>query len=405
MLPLFSEPHGQHNRVLSAGQPSAPPKPSATVRYGEAVCSEGYTAIPNTVFHHYARLGISDGELVFIQQVWTYWWDAALPYPSVATLAARMGKSVRQIQHYIEHLRRLDTVRVVERRDAHGGQLSNAYDLRPLLQAVARLVEQDGELGVQHPAPARMHETAPKTNPVQENQSSISISMPPPPELQQVPSVETTSSSVHMSGELQATVERIGRTLGDSAPISSLTRAVRMQAHYRLEETPFIDLLESVSRRVLAAMPRITGKDPTGQPNAMPYFFASVAAQVTAPSRPASSVRPASGRHHRARPSGRTEAADFHREALPTTGLPVWDRVRNDLRDTLAPGAFAQYVEPLRARFDPAGGLVVETDSPLHQHWVESRLRGRIDEILRTGGHHDIAVSIAGPVAYQGTAG
>src|SRR5262249_19278093 len=117
---------------LPAGQSAHAGKTRIAERFGASVCRDGYILLPNSILRHYARLGISEPELVFVQQLWTYWWDTSLPYPSVVTIAARMSKSVRQIQHYIARLRGAGWLVVVERRDPQGGQISNAYDLRPL---------------------------------------------------------------------------------------------------------------------------------------------------------------------------------------------------------------------------------------------------------------------------------
>jgi len=53
---------------------------------------------------YYARLGVSEAEMVLIAQLCTYWWTERDPYPGEAALAARMGKSVRTIQGYLRSL-------------------------------------------------------------------------------------------------------------------------------------------------------------------------------------------------------------------------------------------------------------------------------------------------------------
>jgi len=104
-------------------------------RFGDLLAA-GYTALPNALFEYQAALGLGDGELLFIQQLWSYWWGDVPPHPALPTLAARMGKSVRQLQYYVERLRRVGILRVIERYDSCGRRLPNGYDLQPVLEAL-----------------------------------------------------------------------------------------------------------------------------------------------------------------------------------------------------------------------------------------------------------------------------
>ena len=108
-----------------------------TVRFGDAILAAGHTAVPNLVLRYYAQLGISDGEMMFTLQVWSHWWTARDPHPSIQTIAARMGKKERQVQYYVQGLRDKGLLRVVDRFDpAQGGQLTSEYDYSPLIAAV-----------------------------------------------------------------------------------------------------------------------------------------------------------------------------------------------------------------------------------------------------------------------------
>ena len=104
-------------------------------RFGDLLAA-GYTALPNALFEHQAALSLGDGEILFLQQLWSYWWGEAIPHPALPTLAARMGKSVRQLQYYVEHLRRVGMLHVIERYDSCGRRLPNGYDLQPVLDAL-----------------------------------------------------------------------------------------------------------------------------------------------------------------------------------------------------------------------------------------------------------------------------
>ena len=126
----------------------------------------------------------------------------------------------------------------------------------------------------------------------------------------------------------------------------------------------------------------------------MPYFFASVESNL-ATSRAASLASgPNAQKILRLRHELAGATIDGVRIEEPqASGLPVWDTVRNELRATLASGIFAQRVQPLHARLEGEGTLVLETPTRFLQCWVESRLRLRIEEVLRMAGY-DIQVLI-----------
>ena len=128
-------------------------------RFGDLLAA-GYTALPNALFEHQAALSLGDGEILFLQQLWSYWWGEAIPHPALPTLAARMGKSVRQLQYYVERLRRVGILRVIDRYDGCGRRLPNGYDLQPLLDALrTHCHPQEGEHNRTSGAPVPHHST------------------------------------------------------------------------------------------------------------------------------------------------------------------------------------------------------------------------------------------------------
>ncbi len=115
-------------------------------RYGAPLLSGGYTALPTYVYVYYARLGVTDAELVFIGQLCTYWWSARDPFPGEAALAVRMGKTVRTIQGYLRSLEAKGLLHIHTQFSTNGRQSTNAYDLRPFFAAVEGLARLDGLL-------------------------------------------------------------------------------------------------------------------------------------------------------------------------------------------------------------------------------------------------------------------
>jgi hypothetical protein len=132
------------------------PAPSSTMtdtidrrlvqRYGLALLTGGYTALPTYAWVYYARLGVTEAEMVCLAQLCTYWWSTRDPYPGEAALAARMGKTVRTIQGYLRSLEGKGLLHIQTQFSAHGRQSTNAYDLRPFFAAVEGLARLDGLL-------------------------------------------------------------------------------------------------------------------------------------------------------------------------------------------------------------------------------------------------------------------
>ncbi len=116
------------------------------VRYGAWLLTGGYTALPTYAWVYYARLGVTEAEMVCIAQLCTYWWTERAPYPGEAALAARMGKSVRTIQGYLRSLEGKGLLHIQTQFSPHGRQSTNAYDLRPFFTAVEGLARLDGLL-------------------------------------------------------------------------------------------------------------------------------------------------------------------------------------------------------------------------------------------------------------------
>ncbi len=128
-------------------------------RYGAWLLTGGYTALPTYAWVYYARLGVTEAEMVCIAQLCTYWWSSRDPYPGEAALAARMGKSVRTIQGYLRSLEGKGLLHIHTRLSTNGQQSTNSYDLRPFFAAVEGLARVDGLL------PAAGDDATPATAP------------------------------------------------------------------------------------------------------------------------------------------------------------------------------------------------------------------------------------------------
>ncbi|MCL4543013.1 MAG: helix-turn-helix domain-containing protein [Chloroflexi bacterium] len=136
-----------------------------SVRFGQEILARGHTAIPNLVLSYYTKLGISGPELLFTIHVWQHWWSDRDPYPSLRTIATRMGISVRQAKRYVESLEHKGFLRVVERFLPNGSQTTNEFDYSPLIRAVVDAARSDGALQPGSPSSQVVRRTRTRLDP------------------------------------------------------------------------------------------------------------------------------------------------------------------------------------------------------------------------------------------------
>jgi len=341
-----------HTGTVGACQPHAhPPRPETTPppldgidrrlvqRYGTWLLTGGYTALPTYAWVYYARLGVSEAEMVCLAQLCTYWWSARDPYPGEAALAARMGKSVRTIQGYLRSLEGKGLLHIQTRLSTNGRQSTNAYDLRPFFVAVEGLARLDGLLddaapltpatpdndacnygpcdqnnraqrnaeqeslcadttsvGTENPSTdvgtpttgegegsraGGVKDSSPQVNPIEiENFDFDSI--PPTPTKATLPT-ETGDSHAHVPDvmddqALAAEIAALSTELGDDAPRSSLGRARNLCHNAGMPPAHFLRLLDEAAARTRDRQAGIVKRRRDDQaPNGMPYLFAVLA--------------------------------------------------------------------------------------------------------------------------------
>lgn len=115
------------------------------VRFGAEIMEEGFTSVPNLVLNHYASLGITGAEMLFIIHVWQFWWsERENPHPSSRVLAERMGVDQRTIRNYTASLETKGVLTTHERIIPGEGQRANVYDFAKLLKAVTKAAKMGG---------------------------------------------------------------------------------------------------------------------------------------------------------------------------------------------------------------------------------------------------------------------
>ena len=100
----------------------------------------GFCVVPSLLLRAQARLGLNPTQLAVLMQLCDHWWDSdRKPFPGKKALGERLGLGPRQVQRYVAELEQAGLVKRIERRAAHGGKLTNVYDLSGLVARLKKL--------------------------------------------------------------------------------------------------------------------------------------------------------------------------------------------------------------------------------------------------------------------------
>lgn len=110
--------------------------------FDDDLLEAGYTSVPNLLLNHYAKLGISVDELVFLLHLLQYKWTEKDPFPRLQTIAAKMGKGWRQAHRHAQSLKAKGFLKITNRVLQGRGQTTNEYNLSPLFIAVTTASKQ-----------------------------------------------------------------------------------------------------------------------------------------------------------------------------------------------------------------------------------------------------------------------
>ncbi len=356
-------------------------------RYGVLLLTGGYTALPTYAWVYYARLGVSEAEMVCLAQLCTYWWSTRDPFPGEAALATRMGKTVRTIQGYLRSLEGKGLLHIHTRLSTNGRQSTNAYDLRPFFAAVEGLARLDGLLPTDDAAPTTpathhndpcnygpfdhnnraqgdaergplcaeaksngpentakadasagprggeesrvggVKNPSPQVNPIEIENFDLDSIPPTPAKTTQTPPDAEAQPPANADPDdqaLAAEIAALGAELGDDAPRSSLGRARNLCRDAGVSPARFLRLLDEAAARTRDRQASIVKRRRDGQTsNGMPYLFA-VLADLLHPTPPRTAdVGPATDRR-RAGPSGRRRRQRAGGRSEPVTSYAAW---------------------------------------------------------------------------------
>jgi len=127
-------------------------------KWSKEVIGDGWTPIPNLLLMYQVRLQLKPQHICVLAHLLSYWWGKERnPFPSVKTLAERIGIQSRQVRRYFEQLEKEIVIEVqgqtikglvkrVDRFHESKGRTSNEYDLSNLLLALKLIAQERDSL-------------------------------------------------------------------------------------------------------------------------------------------------------------------------------------------------------------------------------------------------------------------
>ena len=355
-------------------------------RYPLPVLAHGYTPAPNLVRQAWPALGATYAAYFLYETIISYQRSAAPPAIYVAQLAADLQIDPRRIRALTAQLvgRGLLTVgRAIDGR--------NLYDFRPLYAHVEAWAQSTaGTAGAaddartaappSHPddtkAALSVRANGRKPAAYEERNNSRLDSRPP------TPCHEHSEEPDDADPERQAVaaaVAGLGVELGDVAPRSSATRALRAFEISGLTTAVFVQLAHEAGR---ITQRRRRKAPPIARP--MAYWFDVLrvllddqAAQDTPPASSPPARRPRNSDASLLRPSPAPASP------APAQPADAWGQVRAEIAREVTPENYARWFAPTRQLAQAGDVLTVAitgAETPdFHQQWLDRRLRSLIE--------------------------
>jgi len=111
--------------------------PRLTTYFGDATLQAGFLPLPHLFLRHYAELGLTGQQAMFVMQIMAVSWDLGKPPTTLSDIARRMGIARRTAQGISAELHSKGLIAIYDQYDDGGAQTENAYDLQPLFARLA----------------------------------------------------------------------------------------------------------------------------------------------------------------------------------------------------------------------------------------------------------------------------
>lgn len=112
-------------------------------RWSKPLAKAGWTALPNIILDKQKALGLKPVDVNILLQIAKHWWQAeSAPFPSIDTIAGAIGLTPRSVQRRITQMEKAKLIERHVRRYARGGQKSNAYTFKGLIERCTPFAEE-----------------------------------------------------------------------------------------------------------------------------------------------------------------------------------------------------------------------------------------------------------------------
>jgi len=353
-------------------------------RYPPAVLAHGWTAAPNLVRQAWPTLGATYAAYFLYETIISYQRGAAPPAVYVDQLAADLQINPRRIRALTAQLVGLGLLVVGRAIDGR-----NLYDFRPLYARVeARVAAQaqarEGAAAADRGgSPARSADTkaalsvrASGRKPAayeEEPKNTRFDSRPPTPCDERIEDRDDADPERQV---VAAAIASIGVALGDNAPRSSTTRALRVFDDSGLAAGAFLALADD-ARRVTERRRRKA--PPIARP--MAYWFDVLRVLIDDHGRTPSAPRPRATTRPRSSPLSPASPPPAP-VAVPEQTADAWGQVRAELATEITPENYARWFAPTHQTHYDAGVLTVAVLDDFHRQWLDRRLRGAIERCV-----------------------
>jgi len=364
-----------------------PAHPLAQVaqRYPLPVLDHGYTPAPNLVRQAWPALGATYAAYFLYETIISYQRRAAPPAIYVDQLAADLRINPRRIRALTAQLVGRGLLVVGRALDGR-----NLYDFRPLyahVEAWARSTESVADDDRPPALPSCSDDTkaalSVRTNgrkpaAYEEGNNSRLDSRPPTP----CDGHENPDDADPQRQAVAAAVAGLGAELGDVAPRSSATRALRTFEISGLTAAVFVQLAHEAGR---ITQRRRRKAPPIARP--MAYWFDVL--RVLLDDQAEQAAPPASSPHPR-RPRATTTPRSGAVSPTPASPAPVlvpvpeqtadaWGQIRAEIAREVTPENYARWFAPTHQVQYSDGALTVAVPDAFSLRWLDERLRAKIE--------------------------
>ncbi len=364
----------------SVNPPLAHPLAQVANRYPLPVLDHGYTPAPNLVRQAWPALGATYAAYFLYETIISYQRSAAPPAIYVDQLAADLRINPRRIRALTAQLVGRGLLVVGRALDGR-----NLYDFRPLyarVEAWAQSTESVANDERTSAPPSCSDDTKAalsvrangrKPAAYEEGNNARLDSRPPTP----CAAHEDPDDADPARQTVAAAVATLGAELGDVAPRSSATRALRAFEVSGLTAAVFVRFAHEAGR---VTQRRRRAAPPIARP--MAYWFDVLrvllddqAAQDTTPA----SSPPARRPRATTTPRSSAPAPALAAPAAPPQTADAWGQVRAALAEVLTPENYARWFAPTHQVQYSDGALTVAVPDAFSLRWLDERLRAKIE--------------------------